>query len=105
VSVTSWKVDVFRSIQWRITIPFVLIVLVSMGALGIYLVDFVRDTQINSLRSQLESEARLVAQASIPDFVTSERNDLDTLAKTTGGQISSRVTIIAQDHGKPCNTS
>jgi len=88
---------VFRSIQWRITIPFVLIVLVSMGALGIYLVDFVRDTQINSLRSQLESEARLVAQASIPDFVTSDRNDLDTLAKTTGGQISSRVTIIASN--------
>jgi len=88
---------VFRSIQWRITIPFVLIVLVSMGALGLYLVDFVRDSQINSLRSQLESEARLVAQASLPDFVTSERNELDTLAKTTGEQISSRVTIIASD--------
>lgn len=87
----------FRSIQWRITIPFVLIVLVSMGALGLYLVDFVRDSQINSLRSQLESEARLVAQASLPDFVTSERNELDTLAKTTGEQISSRVTIIASD--------
>ena len=87
----------FRSIQWRITIPFVLIVLVSMGAFGLYLVDFVRDSQINSLRSQLESEARLVAQASLPDFVTSERNELDTLAKTTGEQISSRVTIIASD--------
>jgi two-component system phosphate regulon sensor histidine kinase PhoR len=68
-----------------------------MGALGLYLVDFVRDSQINSLRSQLESEARLVAQASLPDFVTSERNELDTLAKTTGEQISSRVTIIASD--------
>ena len=34
---------------------------------------------------------------SLPDFVTSERNELDTLAKTTGEQISSRVTIIASD--------
>ncbi len=87
----------FRSIQWRITIPFVLIILVSMGALGFYLVDFVRDSQINNLRSQLESEARLVAQASLPGFLTSDRNELDTLAKTTAGQIESRVTIISRD--------
>jgi len=88
---------VFRSIQWRITVPFVLIVLLSMGALGLYLIDFVRDTQINSLRSQLESEARLVAQASLPGFMASDSNEFDALAKTTGGQISSRVTIIASD--------
>ena len=87
----------FRSVQWRITVPFVFIVLVSMGALGFYLVDFVRDSQTNSLRSQLESEARLVAQASLPGFVVSDGNELDTLAKTTGGQINSRVTIIAGD--------
>jgi two-component system phosphate regulon sensor histidine kinase PhoR len=88
---------VFHSIQWRITIPFVLIVLVSMGALGFYLVDFVRGSQINNLRSQLESEARLVAQASLPGFLASDRNELDTLAKTAGGQINTRVTIIARD--------
>jgi two-component system phosphate regulon sensor histidine kinase PhoR len=88
---------VFHSIQWRITIPFVLIVLVSMGALGFYLVDFVRGSQINDLRSQLESEARLVAQASLPGFLAPDRNELDTLAKTAGGQINTRVTIIARD--------
>ena len=85
----------FRSIQWRITIPFVLIVLVSMGALGLYLVDFVRDSQTNNLRSQLESEAKLVAQASLPSFLASDGNELDTLAKTAGDQIDTRVTIIA----------
>jgi two-component system phosphate regulon sensor histidine kinase PhoR len=68
-----------------------------MGVLGFYLVDFLRDTQINNLRSQLESEARLVAQASLPGFLTSDKNELDTLAKTTGGQIKSRVTIISRD--------
>ncbi len=87
----------FRSIQWRITISFVLIILVSMCVLGFYLVDFVRDTQINNLRSQLESEARLVAQASLPGFVAQDNNALDTLAKATGDQINSRVTIIARD--------
>lgn len=87
----------FNSIQWRITIPFVLIVLVSMGALGIYLVNFIRDSQINSLCSQLGNEAKLVAQASLPYFVSSSHNELDELAKATGNQINSRVTIIASD--------
>ena len=87
----------FRSIQWRITVSFILIILVSMCVLGFYLVDFVRDTQISNLRSQLESEARLVAQASLPDFLAPAKNALDTLAKTTGEQINSRVTIIASD--------
>lgn len=87
----------FRSIQWRITIPFVLIVLVSMGALGFYLVDFVRDAQINNLRSQLESEARLVSQTSLPSFLASDGDELDTLAKAAGDQINTRVTIIAKD--------
>lgn len=87
----------FRSIQWRITISFILIILVSMCVLGFYLVDFVRDTQISNLRSQLENEARLVAQASLPGFLAPEKDALDTLAKTTGDQINSRVTIIAKD--------
>jgi len=68
-----------------------------MCVLGFYLVDFVRDTQISNLRSQLENEARLVAQASLPGFLAPEKDALDTLAKTTGDQINSRVTIIAKD--------
>jgi two-component system phosphate regulon sensor histidine kinase PhoR len=88
---------VFRSIQWRITISFILIILVSMCVLGFYLVDFVRDTQISNLRLQLESEARLVAQASLPVFVSPEQNSLDILAKTTGEEINARVTIIDKD--------
>lgn len=68
-----------------------------MGALGFYLVDFVRDTQLNNLRLQLEEEARLVAQASLPGLLSSDMNGLDKLAKMTGTEISTRVTIIAKD--------
>ena len=88
----------FRSIQWRISIPFVLLVLVSMGILGFYLVNFVSDTQIDNLRSQLEKEARLVADVSLPLLIDSEKkNSVDDLAKTIGKQINARVTIIAND--------
>lgn len=88
----------FRSIQWRIAIPFVLLILGSMGILGLYLVDFVRDAQIDNLRSQLGNEAILAAKASLPLFSKTENQQaLDDLAKTLGKQIEARVTIIARD--------
>jgi len=88
----------FRSIQWRITVPFVLLILASMGVLGFYLVDLVKDTQVNNLRSQLQSEAKLTAEASLPGFLSPEKQGaLDGLAKTLGRQIEVRVTIIALD--------
>ena len=88
----------FHNIQWRIAIPFVLLVLVSTGILGFYLVHLVSNTQVDNLRSQLENEAKIIAQVSIPLLTDStKQNTLDELAKTLGKQINARVTIIAQD--------
>ncbi len=73
-----------RSIQWRITIPFVILIAGSIGFLGLYLVNSVRDTQLDNLRTQLENEARLAAQASLPGLASPAGDDsLDALAKTT----------------------
>jgi sensor histidine kinase regulating citrate/malate metabolism len=41
----------FRSIQWRITIWFVLLVIISMVVLGIYLTDSIRDNQMDNLHT------------------------------------------------------
>jgi two-component system phosphate regulon sensor histidine kinase PhoR len=88
----------FRSIQWRITIPFVLLVLVIMGVLGVYLASSTRSSQLDSLRSQLESEARITAEASQPGFLSPDgTKNLEALAKKLGEQIDARVTIIARD--------
>jgi len=88
----------FRSIQWRITIPFVLLVLVIMGVLGIYLANSTRSSQLDSLRSQLECEARITAEASQPGFLSPDgQGNLDALAKKLGEEIDTRVTIIAGD--------
>jgi len=88
----------FRSIQWRITIPFVLLVLVIMGGLGVYLAGSTRSFQLDSLRSQLESEARITAEASQPGFLSPDgMENLDTLARKLGEEIEARVTIIALD--------
>jgi two-component system phosphate regulon sensor histidine kinase PhoR len=88
----------FRSIQWRITIPLILLVVVIMGALGAYLAISTRSSQLDSLRSQLESEARITAEASQPGFLSQdEAENLNALAKKLGEEIEARVTIIARD--------
>ena len=86
----------FRSIQWRITVSFILVILIIMGILGFYLVNSIRNSQLASLRSQLENEARITAEASLPGFLgPDELGNLDALAKKLGAEIETRVTIIA----------
>ena len=88
----------FRSIQWRITIWFVLLAIVSMAALGAYITNSVRSSQINNLHTQLENEAKITAEVSLPIFSGQERDDnLDVLAKNLGSQTGTRITIIALD--------
>lgn len=88
----------FHSIQWRITIWLVLLVIVSMAILGVYITNSVRDSQLDSLRTQLEKEAIITAIASLPGFDDqSRKTDLDTLAKELGNQTGTRITIIATD--------
>ncbi len=85
-----------RSIQWRIAVPFVLLIVISMGVLGVYSTNFARDFQLDNLRSHLDKEARIAAEASLPVFL-GQSGDLDTLAKKLGVEIDARVTIIALD--------
>jgi two-component system phosphate regulon sensor histidine kinase PhoR len=88
----------FRSIQWRITISFILVVLIIMGILGAYIVNSTRNSQLDNLGSQLENEARITAEACLPGLVnTDEPIDLDVLAKKLGMEIETRITIIALD--------
>jgi len=77
-------------------VPFILLIVISMGVLGLYLTNFARDLQLDSLRSHLEKEARIISEASQPAFF-GQSDDLDALAKKLGEEIETRVTIIAVD--------
>jgi two-component system, OmpR family, phosphate regulon sensor histidine kinase PhoR len=85
-----------RSFQWRITIPFIVLIIATMTALGIYLTNSVRNLQLDNLRFHLEQEARITAEASLPSLL-GQGNAPDILAKKLGEEIDSRVTIIAPD--------
>ncbi|MDO8491377.1 MAG: ATP-binding protein [Dehalococcoidia bacterium] len=87
-----------RSIFWKITIPSALLILLSMGALGSYVVTYVKNAQIDQLRSHMVKEARLVAEASRPAFFDPSKSDsLDVIAKTTGKLINAGVTLVTVD--------
>ncbi len=87
-----------RSIQWRITVFYVLLILISMGALGFFLVTFVEDKRIDDLRSQLEGEALLVGEASLSLLADgADPQEIDALANTLGRKIEARVTIVSTD--------
>jgi two-component system phosphate regulon sensor histidine kinase PhoR len=85
-----------RSIQWRIAIPFIVLIIASMGVLGAYLANSVKNSELNNLRFHLEQEARITAEAGRPTLL-GEGDTPDILAKKLGKEIDSRVTIIALD--------
>ena len=86
----------FRSIRWRIALPYIGLILVTMLALGVYLSNFVRQTYINDLESKLADEARMVGDIITPDLETvSTTPNLDPQAKRWASILNARVTIIA----------
>jgi two-component system phosphate regulon sensor histidine kinase PhoR len=67
-----------------------------MSILGFYLTNSTRNSQLDNLRSQLENEARITAEASLPGLFSEDgSNTLDALAKRLGEQTDTRITIIA----------
>jgi len=89
---------VFRSIFWKIVLPFTILVTLSMGVLGFYTINHYRITQIEQLREQMTKQARLIAGSDLPDFYDPDNREfIDIFSKKTGREIGARVTIIALD--------
>jgi two-component system phosphate regulon sensor histidine kinase PhoR len=88
----------FRSIRWRILLPYVGLILVTMLALGAYLSSFVRQTYLADLESKLADEARMIGDVIKPvlSSVGSVPN-LDSQARHWAAILNARVTIIAPD--------
>ena len=55
-----------------------------MGALGVYLVSSTRNAQLDDLRSQLESEAIITAEASLPGFLSPDGSGERVVYMVTG---------------------
>lgn len=84
----------FRSIRWRIAVPYILLILLAMAGLAIYLSNLVRDAYLSDLEAQLTAEARLLADALATSAPT---EPLDAFAQRYARLLNARVTLIAPD--------
>lgn len=88
----------FRSLRWRIAIPYVLLILLSMLGLGIYLSNVVRQNYLEHLEAQLTTAARMIGDAASPSLGNNpDIAALDSLAKHNARLLGMRITIIAPD--------
>jgi two-component system phosphate regulon sensor histidine kinase PhoR len=87
----------FRSIRWRIIIPYILLILLSMLALSVYLTSFVERTYLDNTETNLATEARMVGDVIRPLLASEASPELDEAAKHWAGVLEARVTIIALD--------
>ena len=88
----------FRSIRWRIAVPYVVLILVSTAALALYFSGSLREEHTAELRTQLVAEARWVADAAQPLLAGGAgAGTVGPAAGRWGELLASRVTIIRTD--------
>ncbi len=87
-----------RTLQWRITLAFTALIIITLGVASLYLVTSVRSSYLINLETRLEHEARLVAEVGARYF--SEQADsraLQAAVERMSANIAARVTFIARD--------
>lgn len=89
----------FSSIRWRITVPYIVVILVTTLSLVLYISSEVRQTQLDELESRVVAEARLMAanvRRSMPGAIL-DRSEIERLVRNWADVVGGRVTIIAAD--------
>ena len=86
------------SIRWRLSVPWVFLILILMAILSVYVAGFMRDVQIENEREQLRTSAQLIGEAvaaSLADDTVLTVYDplVDRYARLLGA----RVTMIDMD--------
>lgn len=94
-----------RSLHWRISLVYTALIFVTMGAVSLYLVDFVRDAFLTDLERRLQQEASLVAQ-SVSGLVGAEADaaELQLISEELAEIVKARVTIVDLDGGVLADT-
>jgi len=88
----------FKSIRWRIVIPYVVLILTTMGALSLYLTRVIRDSTLDDLQMNLITSAQAVREGTRPAFGPgNSAESLDAVADRWAELLGRRVTLIDAD--------
>ncbi len=85
----------FRSIRWRIAVPYLILIAMLLGGLGLFMRAQLRQVYIADLEARLEGEARLLADSLVAYFQTSD-SDMDALARHYADLLGVRVTFVSR---------
>jgi len=85
-------------IFWRISIPYVTLILITLIGLGIYLSKYIEEFYLNELKTKLFSETELSAD-NLSKYPIDQNNSphIDSLAKHWAELLGVRVTVISPD--------
>lgn len=95
----------FRSLRWKISFTYVMLVISSMLVLGTFLMRSLENYFLDNLRTQMLIEARLIAQMMENNVIKTENQNkvsgfnqfAQSLAETTKVKTGTRVTIVDQN--------
>ena len=88
----------WQSIRWRIALPYIVLLVLTMVGLGLYLSGYLRQSYQDNWRVNLTADARLMADQVRPAFDTSPNaGDLETQAADYARILNVRVTLIRAD--------
>jgi two-component system phosphate regulon sensor histidine kinase PhoR len=88
----------FHRLQWRIAVPYVVLILVATLGLTIYVSDQVRQVRLSDLEAQLLADARLLGETVAPLLQGKVNPEvLDEQVRNWAIPLGARVTLIATD--------
>ncbi len=88
----------FQTLSGRIITAYTVLIITSLGVIGLYLADTVRSSYLTNLTDQLRAEASLAAQSVAPALVgTPDTAPLNASATLLGEALGVRVTVLAAD--------
>ena len=87
-----------RSLLWRIAIPFIVLIILTVGGISIYFSNYMERTYLDNLKITLQTDGQLLAQYALPLVMKgSPSEELDSLVQNYADVINARITIILSD--------
>jgi two-component system phosphate regulon sensor histidine kinase PhoR len=87
-----------RSLVWRIGLPFILLILVSVGGISLYFSNYIERQYYSTIHDHLATSARLLATDIAGRFEAGESySDIQNLIEVYANITDSRVTFIRSD--------
>src|SRR3954454_19048799 len=84
-----------KTIRWRLTLTYVILIFVVMAALGGYLAYAIHDLYVDRLGDQMAEEASLISKAIAPETATGDINQIDAQVKSLDQGLDVRITVIS----------